>query len=714
MLLWGLAAAAPILIHLLSRRRYREAPWAAMEYLLAAVRKQSRRLRVEQWLLLAVRMLVLVAVAVALAEPYFEQHVAVAPQDERTHRVIVLDTSYSMATRSGASDRFDVAKKKLTQYLDRAARPGDAASLVVVASPPLAIVRRPTTDRDEFAAELLRTPQSHGGGDLAGALRIATEILKDAQAAQPPWTRHEVLVVSDLSRTSWQPNGRLEAGWEALAAAREAGQAPVQATILDVGDSASRNAAVTDVSILDPLLVAQRDVAVQATVKSFSDEPLGPATVELLVDGLHVGQNEISLDRPREQRAIIFRHRFTTPDEHELEVRISSDADVLPLDNRRWLIADVPPRVRVLAVRGRPGAANYLPLAFEPQPPQHAVVETSVADRAVLSGTADLSAYDVIALCNLDRILPAEAQRLAAHLRRGGGVMVFLGDQTALEEFSRYAAADAKPRLLPASVAAMAPSGEYELDPLLYRHPIVKEFENSPEAGLLSAPVDRYFRLKPITGGAARIALAIRPRGGGAAEPMIVEEKLLGGRVVLFATDPSRSSVDPQTKEAWTNWAVTASFLPIMKESLKVALGERSRRRAALVGETLGDELPVGQATVTVTRPNSSQPEPVTTQGAQWQFDGTTQAGIYSVALAADRMQRFAVNLHTAESDLTRIPTSDLPSDWEHVTDIGPAIGPGGMEIPARSVVSTMLLFGVLGLLLCETLLAALFGRRDR
>ena len=36
MLWWLAAAAAPLLIHLLSRRRYREVSWAAMEYLLAA------------------------------------------------------------------------------------------------------------------------------------------------------------------------------------------------------------------------------------------------------------------------------------------------------------------------------------------------------------------------------------------------------------------------------------------------------------------------------------------------------------------------------------------------------------------------------------------------------------------------------------------------------------------------------------------------------
>ena len=44
MLGWLAAAAAPLLIHLWSRHRFREAPWAAMQFLLAAMRKNARRI----------------------------------------------------------------------------------------------------------------------------------------------------------------------------------------------------------------------------------------------------------------------------------------------------------------------------------------------------------------------------------------------------------------------------------------------------------------------------------------------------------------------------------------------------------------------------------------------------------------------------------------------------------------------------------------------
>ena len=68
MLLWGLAALLPILIHLWSRRKYQHVSWAAMEYLLAAVQKHARRIRLEQWLLLSLRVLILLLLALALSD----------------------------------------------------------------------------------------------------------------------------------------------------------------------------------------------------------------------------------------------------------------------------------------------------------------------------------------------------------------------------------------------------------------------------------------------------------------------------------------------------------------------------------------------------------------------------------------------------------------------------------------------------------------------
>src|SRR5258708_13297804 len=68
----GVAAALiaiPIIIHLLNRRRFKTVTWAAMEFLMRAMRKNRRKLEFEQWILLATRCLLVGLLGMALARP---------------------------------------------------------------------------------------------------------------------------------------------------------------------------------------------------------------------------------------------------------------------------------------------------------------------------------------------------------------------------------------------------------------------------------------------------------------------------------------------------------------------------------------------------------------------------------------------------------------------------------------------------------------------
>src|SRR5437667_7594850 len=61
------AIAIPVIIHLINRRRYKIVPWAAMKFLLAAQKQTRKRMRIEQLLLLLVRMMILALIVLAMA-----------------------------------------------------------------------------------------------------------------------------------------------------------------------------------------------------------------------------------------------------------------------------------------------------------------------------------------------------------------------------------------------------------------------------------------------------------------------------------------------------------------------------------------------------------------------------------------------------------------------------------------------------------------------
>src|SRR5204863_214974 len=85
--LWGLfAIALPILVHLFNQRRPRPLSFGAIEFVLRSQRQRARRLRLRQIVLLALRCLLIAAVALALARPPLRPRGVQAAQGTRRRR----------------------------------------------------------------------------------------------------------------------------------------------------------------------------------------------------------------------------------------------------------------------------------------------------------------------------------------------------------------------------------------------------------------------------------------------------------------------------------------------------------------------------------------------------------------------------------------------------------------------------------------------------
>ena len=170
-----------------------------MRFLIEAVKKNSRRIRVENWILLAVRTLIIVFAVLAMAKPFLESMGALPIFDgQRTHRVLVLDGSLSMGYESGDKTRFEEAKA-LAARLVQDARRGDVISLVVMADPPKVVIGNPSSNHDEVRKELGEIILPHGGTDLAASFAKIDEVLDVSALPQK-----EVVVITDLQAASWK------------------------------------------------------------------------------------------------------------------------------------------------------------------------------------------------------------------------------------------------------------------------------------------------------------------------------------------------------------------------------------------------------------------------------------------------------------------------------------------------------------------------------
>ncbi|MBX3412656.1 MAG: BatA domain-containing protein [Pirellulales bacterium] len=716
MLGWLGAAAIPLIVHLWNRRKYREVSWAAIEFLLAAMRRNSKRIRVEQWLLLAVRTLLIALLVLALAEPYLQRVGLRLAAGERSHRVLVIDGSYSMGYRPSDRSRFERAKELAAQIVEEGAQ-GDGFSLIVLGKPPRIIVGTPAFEPRAILEELEGIELQHTAADLPATFEKVEEVLVRARREHPRLVREEVYFLTDLQRSTWLPD--LGAGEAATAFRGRATRLDENANlvIIDLGQPTSANLALADLRLNEPLATVGRDVTIEAEVARQGTQAGGLQLVELLVDGRRAGEAQLDLNAP-DKAVATFNYRFDSGGEHAIEVRIAGDP--LDVDNHRWLALSVKQELRVLCVNGKPaggafqGATDYLVRALSPNDdPERAFVRPEVVPESALV-ERDLSHYDCIFLANVGQFTPSEAQVLDHYLRQGGGLVFFLGDQVQADSYNRQLSGEGEQsvRVLPALLGPIADEGNYQIDPLDYRHPLVSVFRGQERSGLLTTPVKRYFKLSMPEQSRAKVALGLVD-----GDPLIVEEPIHRGRSILVATSADIS---------WTPMPMWASYVPIVQELVSAAVGGQLGQRNVLVGASLGGGGASwsGDATVSLVPPANSDTElppirvPVSPGDGVWSYSDTYRSGIYEARFAAPAATRqlFAVNVDPAESDLTQLEAEELRSGvWEGVDLIHQTTWkdlderPQG-EISQRSRLHRWLLYGVLGLLLTETYLARRFG----
>jgi len=711
---WLAAVAIPFVIHLLNRRRWQEAPWAAMQFLLAAFRTSRRRIYFEQWLLLLLRAAIIALVALAVAEPYLERSGLGAGPGPAVHHLIVLDGSYSMAYRPTDRDLFQQAKQIAAQIVT-SANEGDGFTLVLMSNPAQVVVGTPVFQPRDFLAQLQPVVLPHTGTDLIGSLEQVEQLLKRTAGEYRRFSGQVVYFISDLQRAAWAPDLPLAALADLRARVARIGRL-ASVRIIDVGQTGAENRAVVGLRGDESFAVVGRPFHLSAQIANWGIRTYTQLPVTLVVDGHQVAEQVVHLG-PGQEATVAFSYTFEAPGDHWIEVQ--TPPDLLPLDDRRQMAVPVKAHLAALCVDGRPagdrlgGACGYLAIALQPQ---EADVSTPIVQADVIGESAfletDLARYDCVFLCDVAQLTPEEIRALVAYLQQGGSVVFFLGPQVIAQRYNRDlcgALVDGRP-LLPARLEELVlDKSQFRLDPLEYRHPIVAAFRDHEKAGLVTAPVETYYRLKLLENSTAQTVLAL-----GDGTPLVLEQAVGRGRVVLVGTSPDT---------AWTALPKWPGFLPLVQEMLAYCVARQLEHRNVLVGQRFGAVLPVSlpELAVTVGLPDGRTEQAevkLTEAGCRWSYWPRLISGVYQVKIPPplSSTRFYAVNLDPLESNLVRTSAAELRNRFWRGVDLvvenvwskhgePPDIGADG-----GNVLSSMLLYVALALLFAETLLARQMG----
>ena len=185
-LIGAMAAAVPIVLHLLKREPEPRVRFAAVKLLKQAPVEYTERRRIRELLLLALRVAALVLLALAFARPFLASGAAVGSPGVT---IVALDTSNSMS----APGVFARAKQLATSAIDKAPA-GDLVGVVTFSDLPN-LAARAAPDRALARSAIAAATPGFGATRYRGALSAAVQAFGGR--------RGTIVMVTDLQESGW-------------------------------------------------------------------------------------------------------------------------------------------------------------------------------------------------------------------------------------------------------------------------------------------------------------------------------------------------------------------------------------------------------------------------------------------------------------------------------------------------------------------------------
>lgn len=546
LVLGTLLGALPVVIHLLNKPRYHREQWGAMRFLQAAITSRSRTIKMQHWLLMALRTLAIIFFALALSRPVMRAFNIGAGSQPTTH-VLIFDGSYTMRQGEHRDQAFEKARSAALEIIENM-QEQDNALLVWAGNQPRALTPRPVFNQAELRRTVEQLKPGWEKADMSRAVEYAAWLLN---ASTLP--RHRIVVLSDGRKQTWPMDDPDR--WNAAGEAIENHNLPLPAYgLLQSPEADIRNMTLNKLYTRFALLDVHRDAFFVAEV----DNHIGrEQQIELIfsVNGEETERRPVTIQPGKHSET--FNHRFEEAGSHYVTVKLLDDD--LPVDNTRDLAVEVLQSIPVLLVEGsntgNPLTSDGMLLqwaleagASEEHGSLFAVETMPEVDLDRLTAR-DLLQYKSILLANV-RSLPSETSRMFdRYVREGGGMLVGLGSRTSPAAWNRLERG--REGLLPGTIMGI-------------RHAEGRAWRPVFPAGLAADSLDLFDVARTRTLGDVRIDTHL--------EVLPVEDALTAGVVdehpLLLLRPHELGKVAMWTSSLgleWNNLAATPDYVPLMQ-----------------------------------------------------------------------------------------------------------------------------------------------------
>ncbi len=449
----AIAILSPIIIHLLNRRRFKIVEWAAMEFLLDADKKNRRRVKMENLILLLLRCAAMFLIGAVLAMPFLTSDAKSSFLEEQPfERIVVLDDSFSQSVVNGDETLFETAKKNLSKTISAIANENsrDLLSIYLTSDPDTPVLSNQPVTADTQST-LISAVDEIKVSDKTASMDVALQKIDRVISGMKKNVDRIVYVMTDMREKDWLDESTEGNDNSARNLVKAISEKVTGCYMIDTGVPNSNNLSVVSI-VPDASLQSGVYARFTVTVANNGLDAVENVRVQLVVNKGVPDEEVIDRIEAGQVATASFGFKRRIQDELDdddtsaenipnmigmrVEAEVISDngeSDVLAADSKMYYAARLMQGNPILVVDGDPSLdllsseSIFLRRGLSPEGPEASgnLVETiSYADFE----TATLSKYQAIFLCNVAEISDKKLGELEKWTEAGGGLVIFPGD----------------------------------------------------------------------------------------------------------------------------------------------------------------------------------------------------------------------------------------------------------------------------------------------
>ena len=527
-----LAASIPVLIHLLNLKKLKKIEFSTLTFLKELQKNKIRKLKLKQWLLLALRVLIILLLVTAFARPTLKGiALGGTTSAAKTTAVYILDDTFSMSAVDADGSYFNQSKQIIINLIKNL-QEGDEAALVFVSDQGNEDLK-PTLDLDEISKEVKEADISYSSGTINHALIRASESIDRSNNFNK-----EIYLLSDFQK------GRLSD--ESLPDLSRLLNDKVKLYTFNFSGKDLFNLGIDELKVNTQIFEKDKPVSFDVTVTNYSGQPAGNRVLSLFINGERSAQQSISLS-PGESKSVTMEAVVKTTGYIDAFAELEDD-DIVQ-DNKRFTDFYVPDKIPAAIFYDDQDDIKFVETALSLTGEAGTIKLTEKNSNQISS--FDLSQFDVIIITGAANI--SNFDRLKAYLSNGGGLFIMPGNKSNAADFSRITSGLGLP--VPEGTAGKVnePSNAVLFDKVEYDHPIFRNIFSGIEKKKLQSP-DIYFHYKISSGGKGINIITLTD-----GTSFLSDYKIGKGKALLLNTSPVLS---------WSNFPLKNIFAPLLVKSV--------------------------------------------------------------------------------------------------------------------------------------------------